>query len=242
MAHVGLLYPATGPGGRGTGAADDYELLARRTGARASVAFVRVGEDAHRVEALRELNEADRLLAAARELPPVEAVLWACTSASFVLGLAAARRQARELAGALGVPAASTSLAFLATLDHLGIATVGVAATYPEEVTAHLVRLLTDAGVTVATCTSAGIPTAHEASRLGSAPVVELARRADHPAAETVLVADTALSTADALDELDAAVDAPVLTATQVTLWHALRLARPAAGTTLPGLGALSRR
>lgn len=242
MTHVGILYPGTGPGGRGTGAADDYDLLARRTGARASVALVPVGEDAHRVGALRELNEPDRLLTAARELLPVEAVLWACTSASFVLGLAAVRRQARELSGALGLPASNTSLAFLAALGHLGVGTVGVAATYPHHVTAHLVRLLTDAGVTVATHTSAGIPTAEEASRLGSAPVMELARRGQHPAAEAVLVPDTALATAELLDELDAVVDVPVLTANQVTLWHALRLARPAAGTALPGLGARSRR
>lgn len=242
MARLGILYPATGAQGAGPGAAADYDLLQRRTGVPVSVALTPVGEDAHRVGPLRELNEPDRLLPAARRLPDVDALVWACTSASFVLGWRGARRQAAELGAALGVPASSTALAFVAALDHLGMARVSLVATYPPQVTAHLLDFLGAAGVEVVAHDSAGIPTAEAASRLRPREVVELARRGDHPAASAVVVPDTALPTAGVLAELDAALDRPVLTANQVTFWHALELAQGAPPAAVPGLGALSGR
>jgi maleate cis-trans isomerase len=61
----------------------------------------------------------------------------------------------------------------------------------------------------------------------------------DHPDAEAVLVPDTALHSVRRLDDLDAALGKPVLTANQVTVWAGLRLA----GHTEPrtGLGFLFR-
>ena len=74
-------------------------------------------------------------MAGAEELRPhnVEVCLWACTSASFAFGVEGAQRQAQDLVDALGVPASSTSLAFLSASKALGLKRVAVAATYPEE-------------------------------------------------------------------------------------------------------------
>ena len=47
----------------------------------------------------------------------------------------------------------------------------------------------------------------------------------DNPDAEAILVPDTALHTVAWLEQLEAAVGKPVLTANQVTFWEALRLA-----------------
>ena len=49
----------------------------------------------------------------------LDALMWACTSASFVYGHEGVRRQAEQLAAAAGVPAASTSQAFVAALAAL---------------------------------------------------------------------------------------------------------------------------
>lgn len=238
MRGLGFLLPGTGPDGRGRGAMDDYDLLAGRTRVPARPASVPIDTDLHRVPVLRALNDPRRLAAAARRLGPVDAVVWACTSASFVLGLAGARRQATELADALGVPASSTALAFVAACEHLRVGTVAVAASYPPALTRHFVALLRDAGVATVTSRSAGIHTADEVSRLPPARVRELARRAAHPDADAVLVPDTAMPTASVLEDLDRDVDVPVLTANQVTFWHALRLARWS--RPVAGLGTLS--
>jgi maleate cis-trans isomerase len=61
----------------------------------------------------------------------------------------------------------------------------------------------------------------------------------DHLDAEALLVPDTALHSVAWLEELEAAIGKPVLTANQVTFWEALRLA----GRLEPqaGLGTLFR-
>ena len=76
---------------------------------------------------------------------------------------------------------------------------------------------------------SHGIVTAAEVGTLAPGRVVEMACAADHPAAEAVLIPDTAMHTLFILDDLEQAVGKPVLTANQVTVWKGLDLAGAAA-------------
>ena len=73
---------------------------------------------------------------------------------------------------------------------------------------------------------SQGIITAAEVGTLEPEQVVAMVKAADHPDAEAVLVPDTAMHTLAIVDELEAAVGKPVLTANQVTVWKGLRVAR----------------
>src|SRR5689334_6089207 len=97
MPTVGLRYP-------GHSAEDDYPALgARNDGAvRVPVANTSVGEDAHRVDALLDLGSdarlADGAVRLADELP--DAVMWACTSGSFVFGPQGAKEQVSAVAAA----------------------------------------------------------------------------------------------------------------------------------------------
>jgi maleate cis-trans isomerase len=234
--RLGLLYP-------GHAAEDDLPWLVDALFADGSVAadvvHTSVGEDAHRVDALLDLGGRERLREGAAKLRERGAAvaMWACTSGSFVFGWEGARRQVAELEEDFGGPASSTSLAFVAALEALGVREVAVAATYPEPVTRCFEELLGDAGIEVLAGGSHGIVTAEEVGTLGREAVLDLARGADHPAAGAVLVPDTALHTVRRLGELEAAVGKPVLTANQVSVWEALRLAgRPALAT---GFGSL---
>jgi maleate cis-trans isomerase len=172
-------------------------------------------------------------LAAARP----DAVTWACTSGSFVFGLEGARNQASGVAAALGVPASSTSIAFVDALRHLGLHRVAVAASYPEDVARHFVRFLTAGGAEVVSMGSHGIITAAEVGTLQTDQVVAMVKAADHPDAEAVLVPDTAMHTLAIIEELEAAISKPVLTANQVTVWKGLQLLGPVPD--LSGLGSL---
>jgi maleate cis-trans isomerase len=67
--------------------------------------------------------------------------------------------------------------------------------------------------------------------------MVAMVAAADHPDAEEVLVPDTAMHTLAIIDKLEAAVDKPVLTANQVTVWKGLELLGQV--SPLPGLGTL---
>ena len=234
MVTVGLLYP-------GHSAEDDFPALeARVDGAvRLPVVITSVGEDAHRVDALLDLGSDERLADGAAQLAAEkpDAVMWACTSGSFVFGPEGARDQASAVAAAAGVPASSTSIAFVDALRHLGIRRVAVAASYPDDVAQHFVRFLTAGGVEVVAMGSHGIYTAAEVGTLEPEQVVAMVAAADHPDAEAVLVPDTAMHTLAIVDKLEATIGKPVLTANQVTVWKGLELLGPV--PPLPGLGAL---
>jgi maleate cis-trans isomerase len=234
MVTVGLLYP-------GHSAEDDYPSLeARLDGSvRLPVVITSVGEDAHRVDALLDLGRAERLAEGAAELKPVrpDSVMWACTSGSFVFGREGANIQAAGVALALGVPASSTSIAFVDACRALGVKRVAVAASYPEDVARHFVRFLTAGGVDVVSMGSNGIVTAAEVGTLEPEQVVAMVKAADHPDAEAVLVPDTAMHTLGIIGELETAVGKPVLTANQVTVWKGLELAGVV--PSLPDLGTL---
>ncbi len=86
--RLGFLYP-------GHAAEDDYPLLATNAGQEIIVHVVHTSqdEDAHRVDALLDLGSLSRLLEGAKILRDqvVDAVVWACTSGSFVFGWEGAR-------------------------------------------------------------------------------------------------------------------------------------------------------
>ncbi|WP_326722892.1 decarboxylase [Streptomyces sp. NBC_00243] len=221
MTALGFLYP-------GHSAEDDYPRMEQLLGSdiRLPVVHTDIGEDAHRVDALLEMGSAARLAAGVEELrlSGAEAVVWACTSGSFVYGWEGAHEQVRSLARAAGLPASSTSFAFAYAVRELGVRRVAIAATYPDDVTALFAAFLGDAGVEVVSVRASGIVTAAEVGTWGEAEVLALAREADHPDADAVLLPDTALHTASWIPALEAALSKPVLTANQVTVWEALRL------------------
>ena len=213
----------------GHSAEDDYAALEERLpGVALPVIHTWEGPTDHDVPALRALGAEEPLRAAAkraREHAP-DAVMWACTSGSFVYGLDGLREQAGWVADAAGVPASSTSLALLAALSHVEAGTVAVAATYPRAVTDHLTNLMADAGFKIAAVTHADVPSGEDAGRLDPDAVAAMvAGVARPPGTEAVVVPDTALRTTDLLPRLEAEVGMPVVTANQATTWHGLRLA-----------------
>ncbi|MEC4015204.1 decarboxylase [Streptomyces sp. H27-D2] len=218
---VGFLYP-------GYSAEDDYPRLQAMLGGGVRLPLVHtdIGVDAHRVDDLLEMGSAARLAAGVEELKArgATAVVWACTSASFVFGWEGARSQVRELSATAGLPASSTSFAFAHAIQALGLDRVAIAATYPEDVAQLFTGFLKSAGAEVVSMRGSGIITAAEVGAWGRSEVLQLARGGDHPEAQAVLLPDTALHTAAYLADLERELGKPVLTANQVTVWEGLRL------------------
>jgi maleate cis-trans isomerase len=233
---VGFLYP-------GYSAEDDYprleQALSRTRPVALPLVHTDIGVDAHRVDDLLEMGSAARLEAGVAELKDrgAQAVVWACTSASFVFGWEGAREQVRLLEAAAGLPASSTSFAFAGAVRAVGAERVAVAATYPDDVAALFATFLKAAGAEVVSIRDSGIITAAEVGTLGREDVLALARAGDHPDAQAVLLPDTALHTAAWLGDLERELGKPVLTANQVTVWEGLRLLGE--NTARPGLGTL---
>jgi Maleate cis-trans isomerase len=216
---IGILYP-------GYSAEDDYpraEALLR--GPRLALVHTEMREDAHRVDALLDIGADDVLASGLTKMPELDAVVWACTSGSFVFGWDGATAQVAALGAAAGVPASSTSFAFVDACRRLGVTRVAVGATYPDEVAQRFVTFLATAGIEVLALSARGIVTAAEVGTLAPEVVLEFAAAADRADAQAVLLPDTALHTVELLDALDARVGKPVLTANQVSIWQGLCLA-----------------
>jgi len=218
---IGILYPLHS-------AEDDYPRLAAALKPTVEVQVVHTDSpNLHRIDETRITGSREYLVAGTEELRPhnVDVCLWACTSGSFAFGVEGARRQAQELADALGVPASSTSLAFLSAGKAIGLKRVAVAATYPEELSEAFRAFLETDGIEVVHMGCLGVWTGDEVAQIERDEVLRFARANDHPDADAVLIPDTALHTAAFLPELETAVGKTVLTANQVTMWEALRLA-----------------
>ena len=236
MVTVAILYP-------GHSAEDEFATLqAMLPGIRFPVVHTWHGGTEHDVMALRELGARRQLVPAARQARDHEpdAVMWACTSGSFVYGPDGCRDQAGWIAEAAGAPASSTTLAFGAAVHHLGLRSVAVAATYPREVTAHFVDFLEREGLTVTAALSHDVPSGEAAGALDAAGLRRIAGDTDLSGAQCLLIPDTALHTVRWIPALETALGVPVLTANQVTAWHGLRLGGHTATT--EGLGELFRR
>lgn len=219
--RLGFLYP-------GYAAEDDYPAIETMLGPEVRIDLVHtgVGEDAHREDALLEIGGRERLGPGAEELRArgVDAGVWACTSGSFIFGWEGAQAQVDALTEDLGVPASSTSFAFVNALAALGVTRVALAATYPADVAERFAEFLGRAGVEVVATGAQDIITAAEVGTLGPDATVDFVVAGDHPDAQAVLVPDTALHSVRLLERLESAVGKPVLTANQVTVWEALRL------------------
>jgi maleate cis-trans isomerase len=92
-------------------------------------------------------------------------------------------------------------------------------------VTSCFVTLLADAGIEVVGARSNDIMTAADAGTLDSGALDALVRAGEHPDAQAILVPDTALHTVRSIPALEAALGKPVLSANQVSVWEAMRLA-----------------
>ncbi|MSP12177.1 MAG: decarboxylase [Chloroflexi bacterium] len=219
--RIGILYPLSA-------AEDDYPRMAAALVPPVEVRIVHTDAvDLHDVDVLRETGDREHILPGAAELRAVgvDVCMWACTSGSFVFGVQGARRQAQEVAEVVGAPASSTSLAFLQALHALNLTRVAIAASYPEKVAQAFVSFLAEEGVAALHLGTLGLLTGVEVGNLGREAILRFARENDHRDAQAILIPDTALHSVDYLEDLEQHTGKIVLTANQVTMWEALRLA-----------------
>lgn len=222
--RLGVLYPPCG-------AEWEYYRYLESLGpdVRVSLVGVRIegGDDEHAPGHMARTASIENLTLSAEALAPLapDAALWACTSGSFVAGLAHARAQVDALERALGCPATSTSLAFVAALEALSIRRVSVLASYPAAMAAALTAFLAEAGIAVDAGACLDFNSGPAAARMGDACLLERAREFEVAADHALLIPDTAIPTLQLLPRLAELHAGPVLTANQVGIWQLARRA-----------------
>ncbi|APE29656.1 hypothetical protein BOX17_01000 [Halomonas aestuarii] len=232
---LGILLPDDGP--------DDYEWysLGEEVPGLPRLEVGKVPSDGHHAPAaLLALGDVERLVPMGRRLVEeegAEAVVWACTSASFIGGLDWAREQRAGLEARLGVPVTSTALAFLEALESLGLDRVDLLSPYPDDVTLRLVSFLREGGVGVIHDKALDCPYAEDSHRADILGEVRRFRQRYPDLSRPLLVPDTAIDSLRRREAMVEAAGGEVLTANQVTLWAGLkRLTWPQRPASLLGL------
>lgn len=157
-------------------------------------------------------------------------VAYACTSGSFVGGIAGETLLRKAMVQAGAKEAVTTSGALLEALNHLGLKKIAIATPYNEELTRLLADFLKSAGIEVV---KAGyLNSEQDIMHIGYDAVKNMADIVDHPEAEAVFFSCTNLRTFDIITELEQKLGKPVLSANQVTMWAALK----AGGIAMPNI------
>ena len=216
--RIGILYPASGL------VDDEFYRLAPPG----------VSVHLHRVSApgpvtaaeVKSFSEIDNLIKFAKDLAPVRptCVAWACTSGSFLVGMEGSRRQVAALERSNGTPFTNTSQAMVHALQHLGVKRLGVGTPYPSEFNAPIAKFLEDNEFEVSSLHNLGLNSDWEIGSATPEDIYNLARRVAVDRAQAVFLACTGLGAIDLVGTLERDLGRPVLTANQVTMWHALRL------------------
>lgn len=181
----------------------------------------------------RMVSEHETLGEAVRTLNAItpEVVAYACTSGSFVGGVAGERAMTEAMTWAGAVPSVTTSGALLDALAELGVRRIALVTPYTVSVTRALEAYVAEAGVTVTGCAFMGL-TRH-IWKVPYCDVADMARQAVPVAgaADALFISCTNLPTYDVIPQLEAELRIPVISANQVTMWAALRrLGTPAVG------------
>lgn len=171
------------------------------------------------------VSDADDVFAGTANVRAVSPLVtaYACTAGSFVKGMAGEAALVAAMRAA-GAPAAvTTSGSMLAALKHLGLSRVATVTPYTTDLSIGLTSYLMEAGVEVVATSGLGLT-----SQIWAVPyeeTINLVRATDVPEAEAIVISCTNLPTYDLITKLEAELHKPVVTANQVTMWAALRVA-----------------
>ncbi|MDE2897880.1 MAG: aspartate/glutamate racemase family protein [Chloroflexota bacterium] len=153
-----------------------------------------------------------------------QALAYGCTSASYVLGPEGDAAIIDEMQAASGLPATTTSSAVVEALRVLGVKSVAVLSPHIDDLNARLRVYLETAGFTVASMV--GLNLRCDIEDVEPAETREIVEsQVDRPDADAVFISCTGMRTAGIIDDIEASLGKPLVTANQATLWHARQLA-----------------
>ena len=162
-------------------------------------------------------------------------VVLAFTAASYASGFAREAVLAERIASLTGARPLTAAQAILAALEHLGVKRLALGTPYPEAISALGRAYWQAAGLeVVGYARLAGVENIYDESEERA---YRLARQADVPEADAVLLSGTGLPTVGVLELLERDLGKPVISSNQASLWRALRLA--GVREPVPGFGRL---
>jgi len=167
------------------------------------------------------------------------AIAYGCTASSIVQGHAFDARLREEIRHIAGVPGTSATNSIFAACARLGMKRVTAISPYPAEVDAAEHKFFAEGGIETIAGAHLGITDGFRLAEPEPEAILDLALGAWDPASDGIIIACLNFRSHPIIHALEARIGKPVVTSTQATLWHVLRLAGVA--TPIPGYGRLLR-
>ena len=153
------------------------------------------------------------------------AVAYCCTASSIIQGRDYDRHLREEITAACGVPATTATHAILSALSALGARRICVASPYTDAVDALEHAFFEDAGCEILGSANLDIGDAFRLAEPDADALAGLGRRAWRPGADALVLTCLNTRSHHVVEALETELGKPVVTSTQATFWHLLRLA-----------------
>src|SRR6476660_4801132 len=165
--------------------------------------------------------------AAIRQLSSVfpDVIAYGCTASSIVQGLDYDSHLRAEISEAYRVPSTTAAHAILTAADALGARRVSIVSPYTKEVDDAEHRYFESAGLEVLGGACLGISDGFRLAEPEPDILFELGLRGFDGRADGLIMPCLNTRSHTVIDRLEQKLGKPVITSTQATLWHALRLA-----------------
>ncbi len=160
----------------------------------------------------------------------IDALAYACNLSSFYEGPGSDEEIAEDLCEASGIPTTTASTAMVRALEAVDVETPAVVTPYDDADNERLRTFLEGNGVAAVSMSGLGLSASSmdDVARISDQSPEETYRRVvatDVPDADGVLVTATNLASIDVVEQMEADLEKPVVSANQALLWDSLRLA-----------------
>jgi len=166
------------------------------------------------------MREAAQLLATA----DVDVIAWNGTSGSW-LGSAHDHELAAEITGATGIPATTSTLAYLEAFRTFGTERIGLFTPYTEDVNQQIIASYEREGIKTVDHRALGLSDNESFARVTDDEMRPGSLELATAAPDALVYLCTNLYGANITAEIEDATGVPVLDSVAVTLWHSLKLA-----------------
>jgi maleate isomerase len=177
-------------------------------------------------ETLIEMDRTDGK-SAVRQLSSVfpHVIAYGCTASSIVQGLAYDAHLRREIGEGYDVPATAAAHAIITALETLSAKRISIVSPYPANVDAAEHRYFSDAGFEVVGGACLGIVDGFKLATPEPETLLDLGRKGFDTSADALVISCLNTRSHTIIEQLEDELGKPVISSTQATLWHALRLA-----------------
>ena len=152
-------------------------------------------------------------------------IAYGCTASSIVQGLAYDAHLRKEITEEFGVPATTAAHAIVTALHTVGAKAVSIVSPYTKAVDTAEHAYFESAGFKVYAGAYLSIADGFRLAEPSVETLLDLARRGMDARADALVISCLNTRSHAVIATLEAELGKPVITSTQATLWHALRLA-----------------